>query len=80
MKTLAASDFTKVKFYFDFTLVTVAMVTGKDYLTPIAHLFRQLLCERDISRLTPVSKCGCKSPKLDSVKVVTIASLTDSVA
>ncbi len=49
---------------FDITLVTVSMVTGKEYgldsrYTFIQTVFETLLCERGISRLTPVSKCGC---------------------
>ncbi len=50
---------------FDFTLVTVAMVTGKER---VARSYKEyskhnckLLCELDISRLTPVRKCGCPS-------------------
>ncbi len=57
---------------FDINSVTVAMVTGRNTgLTPVARLYREferryykLLCERDISILTPISKCGCQSQKL----------------
>ncbi len=59
---------------FDFTLVTVAMVTGKEY--GLARSYRQyskhnckLLCERDISRCTPVKKMPLSIPKTDSVNV-----------
>ncbi len=52
---------------FDFTLVTVAMVTAHSNRQNSKHNCK-LLCERDISRLTPVKKMRLSIPKSDSVK------------
>ncbi len=58
-------------FFFDFTLVSVTMVTSKEYGldSHIARSYRQYskhsckpLCERDISRLTPVKKMRLSIP------------------
>ncbi len=53
---------------FDFTLVTVAMVTGEEYGLDSR--------ERDISRLTPVKKMRLSIPKTDSVNVAMVSVKT----
>ncbi len=60
--------------------VTVAMVTGEEYRLDSRCMFIQyskhnskLLCERDISRLTPVKKMWLSIQKTDSVNVAYVS-------
>ncbi len=55
-------------------------------LTPVARSYRQyskhnckLLCERDISRLTPVKKMRLSIPKTDSVNVAIVTAMLQCV-
>ncbi len=68
---------------FDFTLVTVAMVTGEAWLLlhsltykKYSKLKSKLLCEQNISRLTSVKKMQLSIPKTDSVNVANTHSPT----